>query len=77
MLIPIISDIILILLLVLAIWTLLRISKSSQDQAAFTRFETRLEDYTKRIDLLEQRLGDLKFEQSEAASQLPVVCRRA
>jgi DNA recombination protein RmuC len=70
MLIPIISDIILILLLILAIWTVIRISKAGQDQAAFTRFETRLEDYTKRIDLLEQRLGDLKLEQSEAASQL-------
>jgi DNA recombination protein RmuC len=70
MLIPIISDIILILLLILAIWTVIRNSKAGQDQAAFTRFETRLEDYTKRIDLLEQRLGDLKLEQSEAASQL-------
>jgi Skp family chaperone for outer membrane proteins len=68
--IPILSDIILIVLLILITWVALRIPKDNRYQDTFTRFETRLEDYTKRIDTLEQRLGDLKLEQAEAASHL-------
>lgn len=68
--IPILSDIILIVLLILVTWVALRIPKDNRYQDTFTRFETRLEDYTKRIDTLEQRLGDLKLEQAEAASHL-------
>jgi Skp family chaperone for outer membrane proteins len=68
--IPILSDIILIVLLLLVTWVALRIPKDNRYQDTFTRFETRLEDYTKRIDTLEQRLGDLKLEQAEAASHL-------
>ncbi|OGT34696.1 MAG: hypothetical protein A2W28_03680 [Gammaproteobacteria bacterium RBG_16_51_14] len=70
MLIPILADFILLVLLLLSVWTVLQIPKIIRDHDAFTRFETRLEDYAKRVDVLEQRIADLKQVQTEAASHL-------
>jgi DNA recombination protein RmuC len=67
---PPLSDIVLLALLVLLVWLLIRSFTKSTDTTATTRLETRLEEQTRRLALLEDRLGDLKLSQQDSAAQL-------
>ena len=68
MLPPIVSDIALLAILVLLIWLLIR--QKSAGQGETTRLDVRLEEQTRRLAQLEDRLGDLKLSQQDAAAQL-------
>ena len=65
---PIVSDIALLAILVLLIGLLLR--QKSAGQGDTTRVDVRLEEQTRRLGQLEDRLGDLKLSQQDAAAQL-------
>ena len=69
MLPPILPEIILLLvpaLLILLIWLVARLNGKTDS----TRLDVRLEELTKRLAQLEDRLGDLKLSQQDAAAQL-------
>lgn len=69
MLSPYIIQGILVVILLLALWIAYKLSQSD-DSDASTRLEVRLEEHLKRITLIEERFGELKIEQQEAAAQL-------
>ena len=70
MLPTIITDIVLIVLLLVMLWIALRVSGRSRNYDDITRLETKLDEYAKRINGLDERLNDLKLEQQTATSQL-------
>jgi DNA recombination protein RmuC len=64
------SNIILIALLILVAWIALRIELQKKNNEQLTRLDTRLEEHSKKVDQLDQRLNDLKQDQTEAISNL-------
>ena len=65
----ILTNILLLVLLVLAVWLVFsQVLKSTSSD--FTRLDIRLEEHIKRLAQLEERLADLKLSQQESASQL-------
>ena len=70
MLTPIITDLLLVALFVLVLWIAISLTRKSSHDETFTRLEVRLEEHVKRIGQIEERLGELKIEQQEAASLL-------
>lgn len=70
MLSPIIADILLVVLFVLVLWLTIRAKGKSSQSEGLTRLETRLEEHVNRLGNIEERLGQLKLEQQEAAAQL-------
>jgi len=70
MLAPILTDIILLLLLLLALWIAFRPATGSRGRDADTRLETRLEEQLKRIAGLEEHIARLQLDQQEAAALL-------
>jgi len=67
---PLLSEFALLALLALMVWLLIRSFTRSSDPTTTTRLETRLEEQTRRLALLEDRLGDLKLSQQDASAQL-------
>jgi len=70
MLSPILADILLLLLLAAVLWIAYRVSGKSKTASSFARLEARLDEYVRRIESLEQGLGQFKSEQQEATAQL-------
>jgi DNA recombination protein RmuC len=70
MLPPVLADVVLLVLLALLIWLAIRQLRAPSDNTATTRLDVRLEEQTRRLALLEDRLGDLKLSQQDAAAQL-------
>ncbi|MEX2353046.1 MAG: DNA recombination protein RmuC, partial [Gammaproteobacteria bacterium] len=70
MLPPLLSDIVLLVLLILLIWLVIRSGRPSSATPEMTRLDARLEEQTRRLALLEDRLGDLKLSQQDAIAQL-------
>ena len=70
MLTPLSTDILLVVLLAFVFWIAYRLSKQAERSDDFTRLDARLDEYVRRIDKLEQGLGDFKSEQQEATAQL-------
>jgi len=64
------SNIILIALLILVVWVALRIEFRQKNDEQLTRLDTRLEEHSKKIDQLDQRLNEIKQDQTEAISNL-------
>ncbi|MGH8248956.1 MAG: DNA recombination protein RmuC [Gammaproteobacteria bacterium] len=54
----------------LAVWLLVRGNSGGRDADALARLEIRLDEHLKRIGAVDERLGDLKLAQQDAASQL-------
>lgn len=70
MLTPILTDIILVLLLLVAVWLAIQPFLGGRDRDAILRLDTRLDELGRRISGLEQRFTELKDQQSEAAGNL-------
>lgn len=66
---PLITNILLIILSLLVIWLVIRTGRGGDNQAA-SRLEYRLEEQTRRLQQLEDRIGDLKLSQQQDAHQL-------
>ena len=69
MLPPILSDIILIFLLLVSVLSLFGLFRNSKNASEMGRFDVRLDELVKRLAQLEDRLGDLKLVQQEAAAK--------
>ena len=69
MLLPYLSDIILIVLLVISILLVFKTFKKPPDSLELAKLDTRLDDLIKRLSHLEERLGDIKLVQQETATQ--------
>jgi len=67
---PILTDLLLIVLLVLALWTALRLSGKSSQREELARLETRLEEHIKRIASLEERMSQFREDNLGTAAQL-------
>ncbi len=65
---PIFSDIALLILLILLIWLIFR--QKSSGGLDLTRLDVRLEEQTRRLVQLEDRLSELRLSQQDAAAQL-------
>jgi len=70
MLTPIVSDIILVLLLLVVVWLAVRPLLGGRNRDSLLRLDTRLDELGRRITAVEQRFGELKDQQSEAAGNL-------
>jgi DNA recombination protein RmuC len=70
MLPTIVTDIVLIVLLLMMLWIAFRVSGRSRNLDDITRLETKLDEYSRRIMGLDERLNELKLEQQAATSQL-------
>ena len=70
MLPPVLSDIALLALLVLVFWLIIKTGRRPSDFTEVTRLDVRLEEQTRHLGRLEDRLGDLKLSQQDAAGQL-------
>jgi len=70
MLTPIITDILLLSLLLLVIWVLVKTSSKSTGAETFTKLDTRLDEYLRRINQLEQQIGNVQLEQLNTLSTL-------
>jgi DNA recombination protein RmuC len=67
---PILTDLLLLVLLVLALWTAYRLSGRTSQRDELTRLETRLEEHIKRIASLEDRISQFREDNMGAAAQL-------
>ncbi len=65
---PIVSDLVQLAIVVLLLWLFIRQRSSGHNDT--TRLDIRLEEQTRRLAQLEDRLGDLKLSQQDAAAQL-------
>lgn len=63
-------NIILIAILILVAWIALRTEFQKKNSGQLTRLDTRLEEHSKKVDLLDQRLNDLRQDQTETISNL-------
>ena len=70
MLPTIVTDIVLIVLLLMVAWVAFRSTGKSRSNDDSIRLETKLDEYARRINTLDERLGELKLEQQTAISQL-------
>ena len=70
MLPTIVTDIVLIVLLLMVAWVAFRTTGKSRSNEDNIRLETKLDEYARRINSLDERLGELKLEQHTAISQL-------
>lgn len=70
MLTPIVSDIILVLLLLVVVWLAVRPLLGGRNRDSLLRLDTRLDELGRRITAVEQRFGELKDQQTEAAGNL-------
>lgn len=70
MLTPLFTDILLLILLLLVLWLAFRLSSKSNASEVFTRLDVRLDEYARRIESLEHKLGEFKTGQLESSSQL-------
>ena len=70
MLPSIVTDIVLIVLLLMVAWVAFRTTGKSRSNDDSIRLETKLDEYARRINTLDERLGELKLEQQTAISQL-------
>lgn len=66
----IVTDIVLIVLLLMVAWVAFRTTGKSRSNEDSIRLETKLDEYARRINSLDERLGELKLEQHTAISQL-------
>ncbi|MFT5132455.1 MAG: DNA recombination protein RmuC, partial [Gammaproteobacteria bacterium] len=66
----ILTDIVLIVLLLMVFWIAFRVAGKSRHSEDITRLETKLDEYLRRINSLDERLGQLKLDQQESTSQL-------
>jgi DNA recombination protein RmuC len=64
------SNIILIAILILIAWIGVRIEFRNKNNEQLTRLDARLEEHSKKVDQVDQRLNDLKQDQTEAISNL-------
>lgn len=64
------SNIILIAILILIAWIVVRIELQSKNNDQLTRLDIRLEEHLRKIDQLDQRLNDIKQDQTETISKL-------
>jgi len=64
------SNIILIAILILIAWIVVRIELRNKNNDQLTRLDIRLEEHLKKVDLLDQRLNELKQDQTETISNL-------
>jgi len=64
------SNIILIAILILIAWIVVRIEFRNKNNEQLTRLDARLEEHSKKVDQVDQRLNDLKQDQTEAISNL-------
>jgi DNA recombination protein RmuC len=67
---PILTDLFLLVLLVLSLWTAFRLSGKTSQPEELTRLETRLEEHIKRIASLEDRISQSREDNISAAAQL-------
>ena len=67
---PMLTDLLLLVLLLLALWTVFRQQGSDRGREELTRLETRLEEHIKRIASLEDRISQLREDNIGAAAQL-------
>ncbi|MDZ7735608.1 MAG: DNA recombination protein RmuC [Gammaproteobacteria bacterium] len=70
MLTPIVSDIILVLLLLVVVWLAVQPLLGGRNRDSLLRLDTRLDELGRRITAVEQRFGELKDQQNEAAGNL-------
>lgn len=70
MLTPILADIILILVLLVAVWIAIRPWLGGRDRDAMLRLDTRLDELGRRITGVEQRFEELKSQQVQTGSDL-------
>ena len=70
MLPTIVTDIVTIVLPIIILWIAIRVEDSAKHSDDIVRLETKLDEYARRINGLEERLGDLKLDQQESLSQL-------
>ncbi len=70
MLTPILSDIILVLLLLVAVWLAIQPLIGGRDRDAILRLDTRLDELGRHISAVEQRFTEFKDQQSESAGNL-------
>lgn len=70
MLTPLLTDIILVLVLLIAIWLLIRSFFGDRSHDALLRLDTRLDELGRRQTALEQRFEELKDRQAETAAEL-------
>ena len=66
----ILTNILLLVLLVLALWLAVRQFMTTFSSNDLTRLDARLEEQIRRLVQLEERLGEMKLSQQEASSQL-------
>jgi len=64
------SNIILIAILILIAWVVVRVEFQNKNNEDLTRLDIRLEEHLKKIDQLDQRLNDLRQDQTETISNL-------
>ncbi len=67
---PEITNIIFVATLILIAWIAVRIELKKENNEQLTRLDTRLEEHSKKVGQLDQRLNDLKQDQTEAISDL-------
>ena len=70
MLPPIVSEILPLLLPLIILWVLVRLQSRSGHNDELIRLQTRLDEYSRRFDKLDDKLNELRLEQQSAASQL-------
>ena len=70
MLPPIVSEILPLLLSLIILWVLIRLQSGSSQNDELVRLQTRLDEYSRRFDKLDEKLNELRLEQQSAASQL-------
>ncbi len=70
MLTPLLTDIILVLVLLIAIWLLIRSFFGDRSHDTLLRLDTRLDELGRRQTALEQRFEELKDRQAETAAEL-------
>ena len=67
---PILSDIILLVLLLIVLWVAFRPLRSAFEHDALVRHEARLDEQSKHIHRLEQRLSEVQTQQANASATL-------
>ncbi|MCI0401508.1 MAG: DNA recombination protein RmuC [Gammaproteobacteria bacterium] len=70
MLTPMLSDIILLVLLLVVLWLAFRPARSAREREVSVRLETRLDEQSKHIHTLEQRLAEIQTQQVNASATL-------
>ena len=69
MLFPILTDNLLLILLLVSLWLLVR-SYRSGNRDDIIRFETRLDEFSRRLESMEGKINDLVLQQHEASAHL-------